>query len=173
MCDATTFLQMETSRLGGEAMALDAKSKASLEAVQLEAMMTLASARSMSEKGSLRRAFAERAEANAASAAVSGASLASFASVQKGNDAERDRASGIMDRNAQSERGGLSLRAKAARMQGSFEAKAARFSANMQMFQAAVDGLERFGENSTGDYADYAFKSMGIDKKRIATFFKG
>jgi hypothetical protein len=124
MCDANSFITAGTQMMQSNIQAKMRRDQGDFEAKQFQNLGILAGAKGKIEMANNERQFTEHLQTNMAAAAVSGAGIASFESVFRGNMEEKEEKAGQIKRNADSERAAFNTSASIARVSADLEAKA-------------------------------------------------
>lgn len=114
-----------------EGMAIDARSRATLEAAQLDAMKVLGSAAASEAMGDLEREMMQKQSANIAAMAVSGLDPLSFQGVQQGNENELKRAKSRIFRADELQRQMADIQIRERILAGEMEAAGAEYQGMM------------------------------------------
>lgn len=151
MCDVYSLASAGSDFMGGIAGSIDAKSAASFEAAQLDAMKTLTAARASDAEGQLRRSYADQTRQNAAAAAISGFAAISFASVNEGNAKDLQKNMAKIVRDTDMETMNLTIQQMEAKLEGKRRASAALFSGINSGLSTLHDAERSYREYHTGE----------------------
>lgn len=164
MCDFMSAMSGGLSILGGKADSIALKSASDFNAAMVEVGVMLSTAEARSTEGDLRRRYTKVRSANLASAAVSGLAPESFKAIREGNVKDLERGAKKIVRSDDMNRQLGEAEAAAIRIQGSYEAKAARYGGMLDAVETLAAAEQGYQENAGADQGrlDYFAKSMGF-----------
>lgn len=140
----------EASAIQSQAEGIDAKSRATYEAAQMQAMMVLTSASASESVGEMNKAYADQMESNLAAMAVSGVSAQSFKSIRDGNSADIQKSAGRIHRGVQLKRKQTAQQQRERMRQGEIEAANARAAELNARFKSTESRFAASAASFTG-----------------------
>ena len=157
MCEPTAILMAGNAMIGmqgagaaAEFKAREAKSNAAFVQGQMENMSILAEAKALRQQRDITQQYTQGIMANVAAGVLSGLSMESFASVEKGAMKMRRQAMGDLQSNLTVEKSNLQMRGIMAKLGGDMEAAAAKMQGTMQQSQIFMDTATNFSKGFKG-----------------------
>lgn len=157
MCEPTAILMAGNAGLGMQSAnasanfkARQAKMDAAFVQGQMENMSILAEAKALRQQRDMTQQYTQGIMANVAAGVLSGLSMESFASVEKGAMKMKRQAMGDLQSNLTVEKSNLKMRGIMAKLGGDMEAAAAKMQGTMQQTQIFMDTATDFSRGFKG-----------------------